>query len=387
VRVQRSELLDMFVASDSGADDAGSANGSANRAMQQKDTPVTPAISHSVAHGELQNRVAQVWLSFLGKQVHADSDFFQSGGDSLIATRMVAQLNRAGIAGASLQNLFAHPTLAGFCAMLEETGSEATQEVLVPLTQGTSNERLFILHASDGGVAAYLTFAQTLDCQAWGLQAPQLINFVSLRELASTYLHAMTSQLGTEPCTLVGWSYGASVAAEIAKILHERAQAVRLILIDPVCGVDFAIKDISALMRLQAKEHGLVLGDDWSALDETARIETFVQVASQAGLIGEPLSTDAARQWLIRIHKLLGLLSRHRVGDSVPVPCLWIEADQRPKHWTTTDAEWSAWKAQAHTHVVQATHWQLMGDSDTARNIAALVCQWLTANSSKEHAR
>jgi len=377
VRVQRSERLDMFAASDSSTD------GTPEAAVYA----TSPATSHSAPSAELQNHVAQAWQSFLGKQVHANSDFFQSGGDSLIATRMVAHMNRAGIASASLQALFTHPTLAGFCATLKPATGAAMPNVLVPLARGASDERLFIFHASDGGLASYLTFAQALDCQVWGLQAPQQIQVASLHELAAAYLQAMTSQLGTEPFTLVGWSYGAALAAEIAKLLHTRTQAVRLVLIDPVCGADFAVKDISTLMQMQAREHGLALGSDWNTLDETARIETFVQAASQIGLVGKALSTDVARQELMRIHQLLDLLAKHRVGNSVQVPCLWVEADQRPGHWTPTDVEWSAWKAQAHTHIVQATHWQLMTDTDTAREVAALVRQWLTANPGKERAQ
>jgi len=384
LRVQRSELLDMFGASHSDTNGIHNADGTATRVAPET---AAYAIPHSAPLGELQNRVAQIWQSLLGKQVHADSDFFQSGGDSLIATRMVAHLNRAGIASASLQALFAHPTLTGFCTTLKSATGAAMQDVLVSLAQGASDERLFIFHASDGGLASYLTFAQALDCQVWGLQAPQQIQFASLHELAAAYLQAMTPQLGAEPFTLVGWSYGAALAAEIAKLLHARTQAVRLVLIDPVCSADFAVKDLSALMQIQARERGLALGNDWNALDEAARIETFVQVASQAGLIGEALPTDVARRELMRIHQLLDLLVKHHVGDSVSVPCLWIEAELRPKHWTSADVQWSVWKAQADTHIVQATHWQLMTNADTAREVAALVRQWLTAHPGKERAQ
>ncbi|THF65005.1 SDR family NAD(P)-dependent oxidoreductase [Pseudothauera nasutitermitis] len=387
VHVRQSEPLGMFVDAAPCPDEVPAAPVAASAKTPEAAAAAgTQADAGELQAGELRNRVAQVWQSFLGKPVQPGSDFFQIGGDSLIATRVIAQLHRIGIAGAGLQALFAHPTLAGFCATLEGTGSRKMENVLVPLTQGASSERLFVFHASDGGVASYLTFAQALDCRVWGLQAPERIEADSLRELAAGYLRAMEPQFGAEPLTLIGWSYGATVAAEIARLLHGRGKTVRLVLIDPVCGADFAVADLSALMRLLAREHRrIVLPDDWEDLDETARIEAFVHRAVEAGVLPQPLPTALARPWLTRIHRLLDLLAKHRVGDCVPVPRLWLEADRHPGHWTPAVREWVAWKAQAQIHVVAADHWQLMEDAATAAKVAALVRQWLSRNPCREH--
>ena len=333
----------------------------------------------------MQSRVAQVWQSFIGKPVYSGSDFFQIGGDSLIATRVIARLNRIGIAGASLQALFSHPTLAGFCTTLAGTGNRETENVLVPLTQGMSGECLFVFHASDGDVASYMTFAQAAGCRVWGLQAPERIETDSLRELAADYLLAMARQPEADSPVLIGWSYGAAIAAEVARMLHSRGKAVRLVLIDPVCGADFAVEDLSALLRLLAEERDrIALPDDWENLGETARIESFVRSAVEAGMLSQPLPTGMARQWLTRIYRLLDLLSKHRVGESAPVPCMWIEADRHPGHWTPAVREWSAWKARAQIHVVEASHWQLMDDAVIAPKVAALVRQWLSSLPSQE---
>ncbi|WP_220701755.1 type I polyketide synthase [Brenneria goodwinii] len=385
VAVQQSEPLDLFMADEAGAGRVPDEPAAAAAQASEDAATTMGADSAEPPSDALLNSVAQVWQSFLGKPVQPGSDFFQSGGDSLIATRIIAQINRIGIAGASLQALFAYPTLAGFCATLKETRSkEIMKNVLVPLTQGTSGERLFVFHASDGGVASYLTFAQTLAGQVWGLQAPEQIAVNSLLELAQNYLRAMKPQLGDEPYTLIGWSYGATVAAEVARILQDRGKAVRLVLIDPVYGADFAVEDLSALMRLLATEHKIVLPVDWDERDEAARIETFAASAVAAGVIEQSLPTDEARQWLMRIYQLLDLLSRHRIGPCIPAPILWIEADRHPEHWTPAACEWAEWEAQAQSHVVSATHWQLMEDAGIAAHIASLAGQWLAQTSSQE---
>ncbi|MFJ5483609.1 polyketide synthase [Pectobacterium actinidiae] len=386
VSVRQSEPLGLFVA-DAPSPDSGPGE-PALAAAQAWDGAAAPPIGAETAEtpsDALLGGVAQVWQSFLGRPVQPGSDFFQSGGDSLIATRVIAQINRIGIGGASLQALFAHPTLAGFCATLKETRSNEMINVLVPLTQGTTKDRLFVFHASDGGVASYLTFAQALNGQVWGLQAPEQIEVTSLLELAQAYLRAMKAQLGEEPYTLIGWSYGATVAAEVARMLQSRGKAVRLVLIDPVHGADFAVADLSALMRLLVTEHKIALPADWDALDETARIEAFVVGAVAAGVIGQSLPADVARQWLTRIYQLLDLLSKHPIGPCIAAPIMWIEADRHPEHWTPAIREWATWKAQAQSHVVAATHWQLMEDAEIAAHIASLVGQWLEQTTCREH--
>jgi yersiniabactin nonribosomal peptide/polyketide synthase len=258
------------------------------------------------------------------------------------------------------------------------------ENVLVPLIQSSSSERVFVFHASDGGVTPYLAFAQALDRNVWGLQAPEQITVNSLLELATGYLQAMKPQLGNEPYTLIGWSYGATVAAEVARMLHASGKDIRLVLIDPVYGADFTVADLSALMRLLAKEHGIALPDDWDNLDETSRIEVFMSGAVEAKVISQPMPVEVAQQWLSRIHQLLTLLSQHRVRGAIDIPILWIEADQHPEHWTPAVCEWEAWKVRAESHVVSATHWQLMEDAEISTQIATLVGQWSAQVSREE---
>ncbi|MCX8966953.1 SDR family NAD(P)-dependent oxidoreductase [Erwinia psidii] len=347
-------------------------------------TSAIPASDNITPQDEtLIKEVARVWQSLLGRPVSAQTDFFQSGGDSLIATRAIAQLNRAGIAGASLQALFDQPTLAGFCRTLSGR-RQAINPLLVPLTQGSSGETVLVCHASDGGVTPYLCFAQALTQPVWGLQAAETITEKSLTALAEAYVQSINDLAEGQTLTLVGWSYGASVAATIAQLLHQRGRAIRLVLIDPVCGRDFAPGDLSALMRLMLRERHISLPDSWERLPENARIDAFITHALAAGMIAQPMSAGEARPWLTRVLHLLTLQAEYQPGPAVPVPCLWLEAGSRPSHWTPTKEDWAGWKASSQRHTVDATHWQLMDDPEIAGELASLVTQWLNQISCQE---
>ncbi|WP_340620554.1 non-ribosomal peptide synthetase/type I polyketide synthase [Xenorhabdus siamensis] len=94
---------------------------------------------------DIEQHVIELWNSLLPQTIQRYSDFFQSGGDSLIATRMVVQLRRQGYEQANLQQLFEHPKLNEFCRTLRviETNSttlvkphqtEPASEQILPLT-------------------------------------------------------------------------------------------------------------------------------------------------------------------------------------------------------------------------------------------------------------
>ncbi|WP_449066452.1 condensation domain-containing protein, partial [Planomonospora algeriensis] len=69
--------------------------------------------------GVVENLLAGIWADLLDvPSVHRGDGFFALGGDSLLATRMIARLRSAGVAGARLSVLFDSPALADFAATL-----------------------------------------------------------------------------------------------------------------------------------------------------------------------------------------------------------------------------------------------------------------------------
>ncbi|KVE43527.1 type I polyketide synthase [Burkholderia sp. BDU5] len=335
------------------------------------------------AQAALERSVGAVWQALLKCPVHRDSDFFQSGGDSLIATRMIAQLNRDGMRNASLQALFAEPTLGAFCATLNAPpASEAAVAAdaggcLVALAEGRDPARVFMFHASDGELAAYVPLARHLDCRVHGLRATDATLPDDLGALADRYVQAIRASQPHGPYTLIGWSYGASVAAEAARLLHERGETVELALLDPVCRADFDHADRASLLRLLAQGRAVVpLPDDLEQLDADEQTACFVRAAQTAGLLPERTSAADAQRWLTRIGDLLGLLARHHAPAPLPIRCLWIAAAHRPSRWRSAELDWQGWDTHAERHTLDADHWTLVMDDARAQNVAALFRQW-----------
>lgn len=336
-----------------------------------------PGRATAVAQPALEAQVIAAWQSLLSQDICRDSDFFLCGGDSLIATRMVARLHLDGVHGASLQNLFAHPLLADFCATLQPLPASGSGDMPLLLASGRHAGSLFMFHASDGEVGAYLPLARRLDRQVFGLQATDAPRTDTLTALAAHHVAAIRRQQAHGPYALLGWSYGTFVAAEAARLLHEQGETVSLVLLDPVCREDFRCPDRTALLRLLAQGRIAVsLPDDLAQRDPGQQLACFLHNATAAGLL--PAAPDPAQthEWLQRIEHLLALLVRHPRPAPLPIPCLWLSAADRPAAWQPAGHDWQDWAAGAERHTLDGDHWQLVMDDRLAQQVATLFGQW-----------
>ncbi|SOD62667.1 amino acid adenylation domain-containing protein [Streptomyces zhaozhouensis] len=116
--------------------------------------------------GWVESVVARVWSEVLGvADIGRADSFFALGGDSLLATRVIVALRGAGVGGARIARLFAHPRLKDFAAGLVR--GRAVGEVLAEGDPGRRHEpfpptdvqRAFWIGRDDrlplGGVGTY----------------------------------------------------------------------------------------------------------------------------------------------------------------------------------------------------------------------------------------
>lgn len=123
----------------------------------------------SPPRGPVESEVAALWAKLLSApSVSRGDDFFALGGDSLIATRLVADLRRLGYGGATLSSLFRRPVLADFAAVLTtDEGTGAGRPIVVADPERrydpfppTEVQRAYLIGRSDrfalGGVGCHL---------------------------------------------------------------------------------------------------------------------------------------------------------------------------------------------------------------------------------------
>ena len=133
-----------------------------------------PVQSVTVARGlpdsATEQAVVSIWADLLGAAPPSlHDDFFASGGDSMLATRLLSKINAACATAVSMREFFAEPTLAGLAAAVDGAEPAAVsvprplpRSAAVPLSP--AQQRLWFLEQLDPGSPAYhIAFTLELD--------------------------------------------------------------------------------------------------------------------------------------------------------------------------------------------------------------------------------
>ncbi|RDI67055.1 amino acid adenylation domain-containing protein [Nocardia pseudobrasiliensis] len=170
--------------------------------------------------------------------VGADDGFFELGGNSLLATKVVAQLRSAGIE-MPVQLMFGDSSPAAIARRLAANAGDALAAALEPLlairsASGSAVPPLFCVHPAIGLAWCYSGLLAQLppDRPVYGLQAPHVSDtdeHSSVIEAAKDYVAHIKSVQPHGPYHLLGWSLGGLIAHEIAVQLQEAGERVALL--------------------------------------------------------------------------------------------------------------------------------------------------------------
>jgi thioesterase domain-containing protein/acyl carrier protein len=189
------------------------------------------------ASGELETVLADIWRSVLGTATgDIDADFFEIGGHSLLAVRLVWEVeSRLGVA-LPPASLFQHGTIRKQAQLLREPGSELSWSPLVAIQPNGAKPPLFLVHGIGGEVLSYGPLATHLgqDQPLYGLRARANVESgasPSVEEMAASYVAAVRRQC-PGPYHIGGYSGGGLIAYEMAQQLRRAGQQVSLLLLD-----------------------------------------------------------------------------------------------------------------------------------------------------------
>ncbi|MBD9725900.1 amino acid adenylation domain-containing protein [Streptomyces caniscabiei] len=199
----------------------------------------------------VEQRLLALWASVLETDALApEDDFFESGGHSLRAIKLISLVNNAFGCTLPMSSIFSARTVAAMASLIRT--SERHDSNLVPLRGARGGKPVFCLHAGGGNTLSYWELArllpdgvQVIGVESWGLHGrePQ----ENYTEMVEEYAAAIAAE-SQEPPVLIGWCFGGAMAFETAQALRRAGTEVdRLILIDSsVPGTDGEESDDAA---------------------------------------------------------------------------------------------------------------------------------------------
>ncbi|MFT3921046.1 MAG: amino acid adenylation domain-containing protein [Myxococcales bacterium] len=267
-------------------------------------------------------------------------NFFDLGGHSLMAVRVVREINQAFALELPVGVLFQAPTVAGLSAAVVKGGGKLSSAV-VPLRQGKGEPPLYFIC----GIQLYHRLAQHLaDQTSYGIFVHDEQAFLessgnalgaSIPRLARAYADAIQAQTPRGPYALAGISFGGLLAYEVARQLRERGEEVSLlVLLDSVLPSALQRRTSARLRHLLRQ----LRGEPVARLRERARrrwraflrrpVEPRVAPADRRPeLLWRAFSGGAAKSYFARSPSYEGPTLIVRAGDRSDLAGVEVAAD------------------------------------------------------------
>jgi amino acid adenylation domain-containing protein len=188
----------------------------------------------------VERAVADAFARILGlpvSSVFLETSFFEAGGSSLAAVSLVDAIGRVGLR-CTIADVFACPRVGELGAAIAENMTGETHRSVVRVAEGggsSNTKQLFLVHPAGGSVFCFFEFgselAQLVDVDVYGVQFTGE-QHGSLTKMAERYLEDVLRAADlSRPLLLGGYSFGATVACEIARIARDRDVEVRTVLL------------------------------------------------------------------------------------------------------------------------------------------------------------
>jgi amino acid adenylation domain-containing protein len=236
-------------------------------AAQAESAPVSAAqVEPDTA---LEKQLQALWRLALSRDAMGVTDsFFELGGDSLVAMRLVSLIRRETGHEVDVQTLFDTPTIRGLAAALEPAFASATPH-LVRLSGGGGDDPVVCLHAADGEVTPYAALAGV--CRpgrpVWALRSGSNDRPESVEAAAHAYADELELELPGRRLTLLGWSYGGLLAFEVARQLAARGRPpAQVLLVDSAPLTAPEAPDAAAVQEFVQMLRWPDGPDDWPSL-------------------------------------------------------------------------------------------------------------------------
>jgi thioesterase domain-containing protein/acyl carrier protein len=257
---------------------------------------------------EAEQRLAAVWSELLETRVEdGDDDFFAMGGHSVLAVRLMSEVEKRFGVRLPLAELFSSPTVASMAALIERRDAAPEWHPVVAVNASGSRVPLVCFHPVGGNVLCYRGLAEALGeeqpvymVQSYGLEEGQTL-YPTVEAMTAAYLAAMRGAVPAGPIALAGWSFGGLLAWEAAAQLLRCGADVRAVaVLDGVAVPDvvreFLQKDESEYLAALFDEMGLIDAATLRPLTPDQRLDLILDRAKGGRFLPDGMDRAGMRR-------------------------------------------------------------------------------------------
>jgi amino acid adenylation domain-containing protein len=189
---------------------------------------------------ETERELLKLWSSlFAHSQISPVDNFFDVGGDSLTAVRLITAVEKRWKMVLPMPVLYANPTVRMLTALIRGNRDPGVDSCAVPMQPNGARTPIFFVAGAGGGVHWFRDLAARLDPEqpffgldVLGFSKGQPADY-SVEAVATKFILAMKRVQPNGPYLLGGYSSGGTIAWEMAQqLLSMREKAVKLILVE-----------------------------------------------------------------------------------------------------------------------------------------------------------
>lgn len=201
------------------------------------ETTFADEVTHLIApRNETERLLVTIWEKLLQTRVPSvTSDFFASGGSSLLAVRLLTEISLTFDIRLPLASLLNHGSVEKQAQLLTEKRQVETDSraPLVMIRDGVG-PIVVAVHPVGGNILCYRSLAKILPAGTalYGMQSPGDSSPRTITQLAMNYNLSLDRLASNRPIHLLGWSMGGVIALEMARLLglkHHHVNSVTLL--------------------------------------------------------------------------------------------------------------------------------------------------------------
>lgn len=356
-------------------------NGKVDRAALPPPTGHHAEAQYVAPRDPLEMRLTTIWEALLGVvPVGARDNFFDSGGHSLLAVRLMARIEKDIGVALPLASILRGPTIEQLASILRAQSPESSHGPLVPIQPHGHKPPFFCVPGAGGNPIYLYSLARLLGPERpfFGLQGVgmdgEAAPHASVEEMATCYLDAIREVQPTGPYYLGGHSLGGWVAFEMAQqLLRDSHEVAALAIIDTPVPDPTQRRDTSEwdearwifelgdrIAQLLYPELGLSL-ETLRELDPEQQLQRFKDALVGASLF--PVESDVRD-----LRRMLSVFKAHsQVGYALPAAApgtaaaLFRTDQTRSASGRSSDVAWG-WEAigPVEVHMMPGEHLSIL---------------------------